>query len=579
MADPRNPYLPSGLDRLSTMLMALGAGVSGAEARGQSGWAGLGPAAAMYGAANTQANQQALQYDQWDQARKAQEEYRKVQEENLRSQMAQREAQGQAKAGMTQGVLSALGGGAPPGFGQYSPQPTIGPGGDILARASGAIAGIESGGQADPYMAIGPQTAQGRANGKYQVMDFNVGPWTKEILGQEMTPEQFRANPQAQEAVFKGKFGQYLQKTGNPQDAASMWFSGRPLAGNTAGPDVNGTTVAGYVNKFNRGMGGPGGAAPPNAQGQGDAAGIGVAEPQLDPQTVQMIRAIAINDPTAAAKLMIEAKSKLKKEDAFQPLTEGDAKMLLGPGFDASKAYQRNRLTGKIEAIGGSLVNINNQQESEMTKAIAKQDAERLLKIQENATTINDTANKVRLAADLFKQTYTGTGGDAANFFFKTLGSLGVESAANKANAASAATALISEMMPKMRAPGSGATSDFEMRTFAAALPSLLSLPDGNEMISTYWQRIADRAMAIQSIAEKHVGESKALTGTKYAEEVKALGPLFSKEELAQMKQVASSAPKDRPPLGQILNGSGQPQMTPMPVPQTRPPLGQILGR
>jgi len=67
------------------------------------------------------------------------------------------------------------------------------------------------------------------ANGKYQVMATNVGPWTEKWLGVRMTPEQFRASPEAQERVFEGEFGSYLDKYGNLKDAASMWFSGRPF--------------------------------------------------------------------------------------------------------------------------------------------------------------------------------------------------------------------------------------------------------------------------------------------------------------------------------------------------------------
>jgi hypothetical protein len=63
-----------------------------------------------------------------------------------------------------------------------------GSGGDAASR----IAGIESGGK---YDAVGPvANAQGqRAYGKYQVMDFNVGPWTQEVLGRPMTPQEFIA--------------------------------------------------------------------------------------------------------------------------------------------------------------------------------------------------------------------------------------------------------------------------------------------------------------------------------------------------------------------------------------------------
>lgn len=134
------------------------------------------------------------------------------------------------------------------------------------AAAAGAgpyaaqIASVESGGSKTPYGLLGPVTKTGdRAYGKYQVMGSNVGPWTKEILGQQMTPQEFAANPQAQDAVFQGKFGQYVSKYGNPQDAASAWFTGGPLSTGAGRRDQLGTSGAEYVRRFNAAA--PGGAA------------------------------------------------------------------------------------------------------------------------------------------------------------------------------------------------------------------------------------------------------------------------------------------------------------------------------
>lgn len=123
--------------------------------------------------------------------------------------------------------------------------------------AANAIAGIESGGR---YDAIGPDTGGGnRAHGKYQVMASNVGPWTKEILGKAMTPQEFLANPQAQDAVFQGKFGQYRQQYGSDEAAARAWFAGPGGMNNPNAADVNGMTVARYGQKFQAGMQGQGG--------------------------------------------------------------------------------------------------------------------------------------------------------------------------------------------------------------------------------------------------------------------------------------------------------------------------------
>jgi len=119
-----------------------------------------------------------------------------------------------------------------------------------------AIASIESAGSGG-YSAMGPTTRKGnRAYGRYQVMDFNIPSWTKKHLGRELTPQQFLGDEAAQDAVFQGEFGSYVNKYGNPQDAASAWFTGKPLSGGAGRSDILGTTGSKYVNKFNAAMGG-----------------------------------------------------------------------------------------------------------------------------------------------------------------------------------------------------------------------------------------------------------------------------------------------------------------------------------
>ena len=116
---------------------------------------------------------------------------------------------------------------------------------------------IESKGQSDPYDALGPVTKSGdRAYGKYQVMGENIPSWTKEILGVEMTPDEFLADPTAQDKVARAKLGQYIQQTGSPQDAASMWFTGKPLAQGANLKDQNGVSGSQYASTATAGMGG-----------------------------------------------------------------------------------------------------------------------------------------------------------------------------------------------------------------------------------------------------------------------------------------------------------------------------------
>lgn len=118
--------------------------------------------------------------------------------------------------------------------------------GDI-GKAMRALGTIES---SNNYQAIGPRTRTGaRAYGKYQIMDFNIPNWTKEALGYSLTVEQFLASPEAQEAVTQFKFQQAFDQHGTWEDAASVWFSGRPMA--KAGNASDGwNTVPEYVAKF-----------------------------------------------------------------------------------------------------------------------------------------------------------------------------------------------------------------------------------------------------------------------------------------------------------------------------------------
>lgn len=127
---------------------------------------------------------------------------------------------------------------------------------DELQQYADAIAAVESRGQGD-YAAVGPRTRSGdRAYGRYQVMGSNIPSWTKAATGETMTPQEFLKSKEAQDAVFRHRFGSYLDVYGNPQDAASVWFTGKPLAtgGNRSDGYITGNE---YVRRFNNALGTP----------------------------------------------------------------------------------------------------------------------------------------------------------------------------------------------------------------------------------------------------------------------------------------------------------------------------------
>jgi hypothetical protein len=130
----------------------------------------------------------------------------------------------------------------PQPLGQTSPA-------NVVDNIMQAIGQVESSGR---YDAMGPTTKSGdRAYGRYQVMGNNIPAWSKEALGYSVTPDDFIKNPELQDQIARYKMGQYHGKYGNPQDVASMWFSGRPMRNNVSA-DVTGTNVPEYVRRVNK---------------------------------------------------------------------------------------------------------------------------------------------------------------------------------------------------------------------------------------------------------------------------------------------------------------------------------------
>ncbi len=166
-------------------------------------------------------------------------------------------------------------------------------GGDMEAYRN-AIASIESAGSGD-YGAIGPTHPKlGRALGRYQIMEANVGPWSREVLGREVTPEEFMANPQLQDQIFDAKFGSYVKQFG-PEGAAQAWIGGPGGVGKTNRKDSLGTSIGAYGQKFTNAIGG----APSTAAEAVTAMGQGGMEPMayVDP----MVSAPNSQQPPAMA--------------------------------------------------------------------------------------------------------------------------------------------------------------------------------------------------------------------------------------------------------------------------------------
>lgn len=125
-----------------------------------------------------------------------------------------------------------------------------------VGAALEALAKIESAGSGG-YKAVGPVVKTGmykgqRAYGRYQVMESNIGPWSREVMGRPYTKEEWMENKDGvQDKVTASRMAASYHKYGTWEDAASVWFTGQPLSKGRNRSD-GGLTGNQYVTKFRK---------------------------------------------------------------------------------------------------------------------------------------------------------------------------------------------------------------------------------------------------------------------------------------------------------------------------------------
>jgi len=406
-----------------------------------------------------------------------------------------------------------------------------------------AIASIESGGK---YDALGPVTKSGdRAYGKYQIMGANVGPWTKEVLGQEMNPQAFAASPQAQDAVFNAKFGQYAQKYG-PEGAARAWFAGEGGMNNLNAKDQLGTTVGQYGQRFAQAAGLPQvasdspaipqGAAPTQFQGQ---------QPGQQAQTPARTQ---LNIPPEVAatiqRLGSDARTRGQAWQLYLQYAKPTEQYVQGVNANGVP-YQRNVVTGRIEAdptrdaaineaeyarsnwqklgfpdpnsaasadqqfwqsfnakrLGGPSTNVTVDQrgENEFSKEAGKLTAQRYNGMIEDVPAAKQMLSDVQTLTTLGRQIGTGKEAQIKASLGPYAEALGVK--IDKLGEIQAFEAIVNRMAPGLRVKGSGAQSDYELKNFLKSLPSLGTTPEGNEMASRVMQGLYENKLKAADIA------------------------------------------------------------------------------
>lgn len=100
---------------------------------------------------------------------------------------------------------------------------------DSVSRIMQAIANNETGGvKTDPYSyrKFSGSTAAGDDIGKYQVTTGELKSWSKQFLGEEITPDEYQGDPTIQDAYMKAKVGHLMDTGATPAEILAMHRGG-----------------------------------------------------------------------------------------------------------------------------------------------------------------------------------------------------------------------------------------------------------------------------------------------------------------------------------------------------------------
>lgn len=503
------------------------------------------------------------------------------------------EAAGVENATYNEGILqNILGGGqSAPAAAQSSTIPMTGAAGEAAATSPmggnqsyrDAIASIESKGSGD-YAAVGPtHPKMGRALGRYQIMESNIGPWSKQALGREVTPEEFMANPQIQDAIFDNQFNGYVQKYG-PEGAAQAWLGGPGGVGKTDRQDSLGTSVGEYGQRFVNALGpqevaslspsapttaaqaieaqapalpepqtiapapavagqpievaGGGGrpsyfeqpqAAPQAVPGMNEALVRAITDPRANEQTKAIAQALMqqqmaqqqaeremrLKQADPAYRLGIE-KSQLEIDNLRNPRMS-NADKLAREKFDLEKGQQgktadineyeyaqqrgyKGSFTDFMldqKKAGASNTVINNGEGNKFYNTLDEKNATTISGLSETGMQARAKMGQIDQLEKLMSASPTGP----VAVLKQAAGEYGINT--EGLSDIQAATAMLNQLVPQQRAPGSGSMSDADLALFKQSLPRLINQPGGNQTILNTMRGITQYQIQTGEIADR----------------------------------------------------------------------------
>jgi hypothetical protein len=248
------------------------------------------------------------------------------------------------------------------------------------------------------------------------------------------------------------------------------------------------------------------------------------ADPKRFKETVEALRAA---DGAAGFKIMTDAEKISQGLDPSLQLQQGpDGKISLIAAGTAAEPISRpvteeERKTyklppnlpfqidtkGKVTQIGGGgqTINVGTQdQRARDTLALKELDIPRAKEFSDAAASGRSLARDSRIIASLLKGK---GGGQVVRVTADIARNFGFESETVTAN--DLANALATRGAVQIRAPGSGATSDLEFKSYLQAFPSLSNSERGRELMARYAEAFAKRSARLADHARKLIREDR----------------------------------------------------------------------
>lgn len=438
--------------------------------------------------------------------------------------------------------------------------------GDPLTR----IATVESGGD---DAARNPRSS---AAGRFQIIDST---WNQYAPRLGLRPDQ-RMEPAAQEQVARAIQADAQQAVGRPLrpgEAYGAHFLGigglraflgadpnadaQTVYAQAAGPQIAaqafqrnpgllapGMTVGQVMAALDRRMGG-GQAAAPGAAPAGDtvpaqnaapaAAGGAPSRTGIDPAEMQRIQQ-GLASPNPMIQRAAQARLQMLQFQMRDGATPNmPAPIRLGDGPHGPAGVYRPRPDGTFERLG-DVPPPNQTTVIQGDTVRGRADAAELTAVQASARDARQLMALFDRAERAVRATPEGQGAQLLPVVGQAARALGIDIAGTAE--AEVLRSITNGLAVLQRAPGSGATTDFEMRLFMQAVPRLGNTREGNLRLIEMGRRLAQRRIEEAGIWRRHAGEPDLL------DRIAALPAVFSEEEKQLLQQDAT--PVNNPGAG-----------------------------